>query len=290
VRSGVPRTLSVIAARAMARDPDERYQAAAELAGDLRRWIDRHSSHEVVPASAALPLVVLPPLADAGQARHRRKPGGWRSPLVLAMAVLVAAALVWVAGTRTSTQAPATDATPEVASVPSAPVLAPKPPVAAPPAAVVAATTTTESGAETAPPAAITASPPALSPASASAPINVPAEPAAARPSPPRPALPAAARPKATAVNAGHDNRRPAALTATAAAAPATGLVQLAISPWGQVEVDGQPAGITPPLTRLTLGEGTHTVTVRNEDFPPHTVTVQVQADKPVVVRHRFGQ
>jgi serine/threonine-protein kinase len=69
-----------------------------------------------------------------------------------------------------------------------------------------------------------------------------------------------------------------------------TGSVQLAISPWGQVEVNGQPAGTAPPLTRLTLNEGTHSITVRNEDFPPHTVTVQVLADKPVVVRHRFGQ
>ena len=72
-------------------------------------------------------------------------------------------------------------------------------------------------------------------------------------------------------------------------AALVSGSVQLAISPWGQVEVNGQAAGTTPPLTRLTLTEGTHNITVRNEDFPPLTVTVQVQADKPVVVRHRFG-
>ena len=66
-------------------------------------------------------------------------------------------------------------------------------------------------------------------------------------------------------------------------------MVQLAISPWGQVEVDGQGAGTTPPLTRLTLTEGTHTITVRNEDFPPLTLTVQVSPDKPTTVRHRFG-
>ena len=70
----------------------------------------------------------------------------------------------------------------------------------------------------------------------------------------------------------------------------ATGALQLAISPWGQVEIDGAPAGTTPPLTRLSLPEGTHTVTVRNEDFPAYTTTVQVSADKPVTVRHRFGQ
>ena len=66
--------------------------------------------------------------------------------------------------------------------------------------------------------------------------------------------------------------------------------MQLAISPWGQVEIDGRPAGTTPPLARLTLPAGTHTITVRNADFPPYTATVQVHADKPAVVRHRFGQ
>jgi serine/threonine-protein kinase len=85
------------------------------------------------------------------------------------------------------------------------------------------------------------------------------------------------------------DTRLP--LAAAAAAAPlATGLLQLAISPWGHVDVDGTAAGTTPPLTRLNLPEGSHTITVRNEDFAPYTTTVQVSADKPVTVRHRFGQ
>jgi eukaryotic-like serine/threonine-protein kinase len=66
-------------------------------------------------------------------------------------------------------------------------------------------------------------------------------------------------------------------------------VVQLAITPWGQIEVDGAAAGVTPPLARLSLSVGDHVVTVRNEDFPPFTTTVRVTADQPVVVRHRFG-
>jgi serine/threonine-protein kinase len=83
----------------------------------------------------------------------------------------------------------------------------------------------------------------------------------------------------------------PAAVTipAAPAAEPATGTVQIAVSPWGQVEVNGNAAGTTPPLTHLTLPEGTHTITVRNADFAPFTATVQVTGDKPAVVRHRFG-
>ena len=71
--------------------------------------------------------------------------------------------------------------------------------------------------------------------------------------------------------------------------ASATGVVQLAITPWGQIEIDGKNAGVTPPLSRLSLSAGEHVITVRNEDFAPHTVTVRVSADKPVTVRHRFG-
>jgi eukaryotic-like serine/threonine-protein kinase len=73
------------------------------------------------------------------------------------------------------------------------------------------------------------------------------------------------------------------------AAVPITGVVQLAVTPWGQIEVDGKGAGVTPPLSQLTLSVGEHVITVRNEDFTPHTVTVRVSADKPVTVRHRFG-
>ncbi len=72
-------------------------------------------------------------------------------------------------------------------------------------------------------------------------------------------------------------------------AAPATGVLQLAVTPWGQIEIDGKSAGVTPPLSQLTLSVGEHVITVRNEDFTPHTVTVRVSADKPVTVRHRFG-
>jgi serine/threonine-protein kinase len=65
--------------------------------------------------------------------------------------------------------------------------------------------------------------------------------------------------------------------------------VQLAVAPWGQIEIDGKSAGVTPPLAQLTLSVGDHVITVRNEDFAPYTVKVRVSADQPVTVRHRFG-
>lgn len=88
--------------------------------------------------------------------------------------------------------------------------------------------------------------------------------------------------------------RTPRALAANkpstlAATAPVNGVVQMAVSPWGQVEVDGAAVGTTPPLTQLTLPAGIHTIVVRNADFPAFSATVRVDGDKPVVLRHRFG-
>jgi eukaryotic-like serine/threonine-protein kinase len=65
-------------------------------------------------------------------------------------------------------------------------------------------------------------------------------------------------------------------------------VLQLAVTPWGQVEVDGRPMGTTPPLTRLTLPAGTHQIVVRNGDSPAFTTSITVSEDKPVMLRHRF--
>jgi serine/threonine-protein kinase len=67
------------------------------------------------------------------------------------------------------------------------------------------------------------------------------------------------------------------------------GVVQLAVSPWGQVEVDGVAAGTTPPLSRLTLAAGKHQIVIRNEDFPPFISSVTVDDERPVTLRYRFG-
>jgi serine/threonine-protein kinase len=79
------------------------------------------------------------------------------------------------------------------------------------------------------------------------------------------------------------------ALASVAAAAPATGVLRLAISPWGQVEVDGKAAGTSPPLTELNLPEGTHQITIRNADLPAFSASVKVVPGQPVHLKHRFG-
>jgi serine/threonine-protein kinase len=76
---------------------------------------------------------------------------------------------------------------------------------------------------------------------------------------------------------------------ASTSAVLSEGIVQLAVSPWGQIEVDGRPMGTSPPLTRLTLSTGNHTIVVRNADFPAYSATLAVDGESPVTLRHRFG-
>jgi hypothetical protein len=165
---------------------------------------------------------------------------------------------------------------------------------AAAPASELAAVSATLAG-----PVAATAAPPL---ASASAiPDNVTAvvpAPASAAPAPPKPAskplpsAPNAARDEVSKGARSREARERAARSAAAAAAAAvpvpTAVLRVAISPWGEVEVDGRRVGTSPPLNELSLPAGRHQVVVRNTDLPPHSVTVDLSADQPVTVKHKF--
>ena len=80
-----------------------------------------------------------------------------------------------------------------------------------------------------------------------------------------------------------------AGIPPAAPAAAVKGQVKLAISPWGQIEVNGSNVGTTPPLNQLTLSAGAHRITIRNADFPAYSVTVNVTGSQPVTIRHKFG-
>ena len=71
-------------------------------------------------------------------------------------------------------------------------------------------------------------------------------------------------------------------------AAIGEGLLSLAISPWGEVIVDGKSQGASPPLNQLTLPVGKHLVEIRNTDFTPHRVEIEIKAGESVSVRHKF--
>ncbi len=231
--------LSDIVARAMARQPGERYRSARHLARALRTWISDETNG----------------LAHKPVTRVWRRVGGWAWTAggTLAVGFIVA---VWQLKPHDAA------APPPVASVAGSNDVAA--PVAA--AATPSATPTAVAAVETASPLA-----------AASEPVAVAKPPAGAS------RVARNSKPVATA-----KTPEPAAAMPAPVAAPDPGLVKLAVTPWGQVEVDGRAMGTTPPLTRLTLPAGPHQIVVRNGDFPAHSVSVTVSEDEPVTLRHRF--
>jgi serine/threonine-protein kinase len=74
----------------------------------------------------------------------------------------------------------------------------------------------------------------------------------------------------------------------TPAAATPTARLALAVSPWGEVYVDGSRKGISPPLAEIKLAPGKHTVEIRNTTFQPYTKTVQLEAKSHLKIKHKF--
>ena len=239
VQPKVPATLSAIAARAMARDPGDRYASARHLSMDLRNWLEQPEAR----AFTESPAIV----------RRRRL-------VLLGLGAGVAATAALLQSMVWRTDPGNMDAVPAASAASS-----PTPTLAAPVADPAPALAATESAASAAEAALISAL-------------------AAAEPPKPRPVAitrEKKAKPASSAV---------APMETTPPAPPPPGVLHLAISPWGQVEVDGVPHGIAPPLTRLSLPAGTHTVTIRNGDLPPLVRSVEIAEGQPVTLKHRFEQ
>ena len=66
------------------------------------------------------------------------------------------------------------------------------------------------------------------------------------------------------------------------------GRLEVAVLPWGEVVVDGQSRGVSPPLRVLDIPAGSHTIELRNSTFPVHVEKVEVKPGEAVRIRHRF--
>lgn len=272
----VPPALSAIAERAMAKRPDERTRSARALAHELQQWLQGHPD-------------ALQQAEDDSGGPPRWRRAAW--PLLGTAFVALLGLGIWQRGAEAPRAADAAHSAPAATrgadatrvvgvarTTPSrAGVEATR--ITATPAAAEATRTAGPSrsaaGAESAQRAAPAEE---LATASATGPAAEPAAGSAQRPAP---------EPATTAAIAGAAPRTAAAPTAAPGAA--RGTLQLAVSPWAQVAVDGKPVGVTPPLSQLSLPPGRHTVTLRNSGHPAHTATVTVAPDETAVVRYRFG-
>jgi len=211
------------------------------------------SARDRQPGSGARMLSTLTRTAMSVSDRLRGKPR-------LGTGLAVAAILSVAVGLR-------------IARQPAAAPVAPPPP---PPAKVAAAP------APAAPVPAKKPEAPGAGTAAAGKPAPAPARPATA-PARPKPATSAATKPAAPA-----GEEEPLAEPEIVAAAPVPATLTLAISPWGEVHIDGKLHGVSPPLRSVELAPGRHRIEIRNAGFPPHVETVDAKAGGKIRIRHKF--
>jgi serine/threonine-protein kinase len=295
VDATVPKALSEIAARAMLKNRDDRFSSARSLSRELRHWLEEHPQQDAEvpepPATAsrrrlAWAAAGVAGLAIAGAAWWSLTSHGDRAEaLQAALPTASAAQPAPVEAPPPVEPAPAPAPTAQAAAAESASAVPPLPdpaPAAGPAPELVAANT----AATTAP--AGTPSPAAEAPLPTVklTPPTPAAKPPAADVAQAKPAKPPKETPKERRAREARERAEKAAATSAVAA---TGTVRIAVSPWGNVEVDGRSVGTAPPLNELNLPEGRHTVVIRNDEFPPFTATVNVVSGQPVNVKHRFG-
>jgi hypothetical protein len=66
-------------------------------------------------------------------------------------------------------------------------------------------------------------------------------------------------------------------------------LISLAIAPWGEVYVDGERMGVSPPVNEVEVAPGKRKVEIKNGNFPVYTQVVDVKADQKVRIKHKFN-
>lgn len=279
----VPPVFDRIVSRALAKRPRDRYQSAAALARDLpgdaaspqnapvagtRPAKAADASRKAAPASR--------PLASSAREKARGEEKTWlpRKPLWLALPLSMIAAFV----TYSPDDQPPGD---ERAASPVTPVTP-----AFSPARVVSASPAVSASAVSTP--ADSAAPADSTPADPAPPMPAKKRADSARPKVARKPA-ASATPVASAMpprSAKPDVPEPASAPASAAQAKAT--VTFAISPWGEVYVDGNSVGVSPPLAALQLAPGRHEVQIRNQAFAPFAYTVNLEPGTSLKIRHKF--
>lgn len=81
---------------------------------------------------------------------------------------------------------------------------------------------------------------------------------------------------------------KPAEASPVPTAPPKPATIVLSVAPWGEVFVDGESKGVSPPLTRLELPAGKTRIEIRNDGAHPLVKELQLQEGKTVRMKHKF--
>lgn len=66
-------------------------------------------------------------------------------------------------------------------------------------------------------------------------------------------------------------------------------IIGLQIAPQGDIFVDGELKGRSPPLTRLEVSPGAHTIEVRSAGYPPLRLDINLKPAEEIRVTHEFA-
>jgi class 3 adenylate cyclase len=70
--------------------------------------------------------------------------------------------------------------------------------------------------------------------------------------------------------------------------ATAQGTLTFAVSPWGEVLINGKSIGTSPPVKQHKLAPGKYKIEVRNSTLTPFITTIDVKSKEDVTIRHQF--
>lgn len=71
--------------------------------------------------------------------------------------------------------------------------------------------------------------------------------------------------------------------------APASAYLVFSVSPWGEIFVDGKKRGVSPPLTKLAVTPGKHTIEVKNPSMAAYKQEVDLAPKASARIKHKFN-
>ncbi len=80
----------------------------------------------------------------------------------------------------------------------------------------------------------------------------------------------------------------PSAKRAVTAGSAEMGSVSIAVTPWGEVYLDGKIQGISPPLIELEVEPGNHKIEIRNKTSRNYSKNILVKAGEKIVIKYKF--
>ncbi len=88
-------------------------------------------------------------------------------------------------------------------------------------------------------------------------------------------------------IKVGSEDAKPASAALVEPAKMA--ILRIAVTPWGEVYLDGSLQGISPPLAELKISPGAHHIEIRNKAFPEYSRNFKINPGENKDIRYRFA-